>query len=101
MAWFYSALDNLASALAIECGELQETMLWKTDEEVTAMISQPETRQSLAEEIADVLIYALLLSAQTQIDPEASVVDKLAKNRIRYPATLAKGNAKKYTEFPP
>jgi NTP pyrophosphatase (non-canonical NTP hydrolase) len=45
-----------ASALAIECGELQETMLWKTDEEVAEMISQPETRQNLEEEIADVLI---------------------------------------------
>jgi dCTP diphosphatase len=52
---------NLAAALAVEASELQETMLWKTDPEVDEFLKTTDGRTSVASEIADVLIFSLLL----------------------------------------
>jgi NTP pyrophosphatase (non-canonical NTP hydrolase) len=77
---------QLATALAIECGELQETMLWKTDDDVKKMLLSGESRQAFEDEVADVLIYVLLLSAQTQVDPARAVMRKLVENCKKYPS---------------
>lgn len=38
---------NLAAALSIEAGELQETMLWKSDGEITRMLADPPVEKGL------------------------------------------------------
>ena len=55
----YHTPKNLAATLAIEVGELQETMLWKTDTQVTQLLKSPEEKKTIAGELADVLIYSL------------------------------------------
>jgi NTP pyrophosphatase (non-canonical NTP hydrolase) len=90
---------NLAAALAIEAGELQETMLWKTDHEVTELLETAEGRTSIAREIADVLIYSLLLCDATGIDPMTAIGEKLVENERKYPAELSRGKASKYTHL--
>lgn len=92
---------QLATALAIECAELQETMLWKTDEQVEEMTESVAGRKKLEEELADVLIYSLLLAATTGIDPTHSVLNKLAANEQKYPVERSKGRAEKYTHLKP
>jgi len=52
----------------------------------------------LEEEIADVLIYALLLSHDLGIDPLEAIERKLEQNAKKYPVDLSKGNAVKYSE---
>ena len=90
---------NLAAALAVEAAELQELMLWKGKEEVDHLVSSKNGHVKLSDEIADVLIYALLFCDAAGIDPDAAVRIKLKKNAEKYPVDLAKGSAKKYTEF--
>ena len=90
---------NLAAALAVEAAELQELMLWKGEEEVDHLVSSKNGHAKLSDEIADVLIYALLFCDAAGIDPDAAVRIKLKKNAEKYPVDLAKGSAKKYTEF--
>ena len=90
---------NLAAALAVEAAELQELMLWKGEEEVDHLVSSRNGHAKLSDEIADVLIYALLFCDAAGIDPDAAVRIKLKKNAEKYPVDLAKGSAKKYTEF--
>ena len=90
---------NLAAALAVEAAELQELMLWKGEEEVDHLVSSTNGHVKLSDEIADVLIYALLFCDAAGIDPDAAVRIKLKKNAEKYPVDLAKGSAKKYTEF--
>lgn len=85
---------NLAAALSIEAAELNEVFLWKTTEES----SQVEVER-VAEELADVLAYALLLADRFGLDPEQIVLDKIEQNRLKYPADKAKGTSKKYTEL--
>ena len=90
---------NLAAALAVEAAELQELMLWKGEEEVDHLVSSKNGHVKFSDEIADVLIYALLFCDAAGIDPDAAVRIKLKKNAGKYPVDLAKGSAKKYTEF--
>ena len=91
---------NLAAALAIEAAELQETMLWKSDDEVAKLLANAEGRASVSGEIADVLIYALLLCHSTGIDPLTAIAEKLEENRQKYPADISRGKATKYTDLP-
>jgi NTP pyrophosphatase (non-canonical NTP hydrolase) len=91
--------NHLATAIAIEAAELQEHFLWKSADEVQAKISQPEQKQAVGEELADVLIFSLLLAHEIGLDPMEIILHKLAANEKKYPVGKARGSAKKYTEL--
>lgn len=80
---------DLALSISIEAAELLECFQWSgTDADVT------EKRDRQAEELADVLIYGVLLADRLGIDLNAVVRAKLAKNAERYPAdTCRKGSS--------
>ena len=78
---------NLAMALSAEAGELLEA----ESEDL-----RPETREAVAQEIADVMIYLLRLADRTGIDPATAIDEKMRLNAERYPVELARGNATKY-----
>jgi NTP pyrophosphatase (non-canonical NTP hydrolase) len=92
---------NLAAALAIEAAELQETLLWKSDEQVASALKNEDQHQKVSDEIADVLIFALLFADAAGVDAASSIRNKLLKNEIKYPVERARGSALKYTEFEP
>lgn len=88
---------NLAASISIEAAELLECFQWSTDESLTKDVEK--RRSEIEEEIADVLIYALLLAHETGIDPVTAVQRKLAVNNAKYPVDKAKGSSAKYTEY--
>jgi len=88
---------NLAASISIEAAELLECFQWSSDETIADDVEK--RRSEIEEEIADVLIYALLLAHDTGIDPAGAVQRKLAKNDAKYPAEKAKGSRVKYTEL--
>jgi len=88
---------NLAESLAIESAEVLELFQWKSREEVEKYLE--EHKKDLAEEIADVLNYLLLLAHETEIDPTKALEEKIKLNEKRYPEKKSKGTAKKYTEL--
>ena len=90
---------QLAAALAIEGGELQQAMLWKTDAEVEAELADGTLRGELGDEIADVLSFALLLAHDLGFDPAELVAAKLAKNERRYPVAKSRGRSAKYDKL--
>jgi NTP pyrophosphatase (non-canonical NTP hydrolase) len=89
-AQFHNAKD-LALALNIEAAELLEVFLWKAPEQANI--------ESVKEELADVLTFALLLSEKYGLDVKQIVLEKLEKNALKYPVDKSKGSAKKYTEL--
>lgn len=91
--------QQLAAALSIEAGELQEIFLWKDGEEATSALQEPHTLRDASFEIADVLIYALLFCDAIGIDPAESIEAKLELNAKKYPVERSKGRSKKYTEL--
>lgn len=90
---------QLCAALSIEAAELQEILLWKDDSNVLASIGEPKTQMRLSHEIADVIIYALLLSHSCGIDPTRAIHEKLEHNAAKYPINKSRGNATKYSDL--
>ncbi len=87
---------NLATALSIEAAELQELFLWEGGDAEPRRSTNAEQK---SDEVADILIYALLFCHEMGIDPAEAVRRKLEKNRERYPVEKARGRSAKYTEL--
>jgi NTP pyrophosphatase (non-canonical NTP hydrolase) len=85
---------DLAISLSLEAGELLENFQWKSSEEAVA-----ENLENIKDEIADVVIYAILLSHELGINIEQAIQDKIEKNKQKYPVEKAFGSRKKYTKF--
>src|SRR5208282_4333026 len=95
----FHAPKNLSMALAAEAGELLEHFLWATPEESRAVAVDPARKAKIAEELADVVIYALEFANATGLDLAASIEAKIAANARKYPVEKAKGRSVKYTEL--
>lgn len=81
--------ENLAKSIVIESVELLENFQWNVEFD----------KEKVKEELADVMIYCLLLADRLEIDAIVNINAKIDKNEIKYPVEKAKGNSKKYTEF--
>ncbi len=91
---------NLAEAISIEAGELQEKFLWRSKEEIlTKMKEDPVYRKEVEEEFADVVIFCLNFANATEIDIAKAVTDKVDKNNKKYPLEKAKDTAEKYNKL--
>ena len=80
---------NLSMALAIEAAELMEHFQW---------ISMDESRQldataisEVGEELADVLCYALAIANELNLDVTSTLLQKMEKNREKYPVKDYRG----------
>ena len=90
---------NLSMALAAETGELLEIFQWLTEVEAGAVMEDPGKGLAVREEMADIFVYLLRLADVLGVDLESAVYHKLARNAAKYPVELARGSARKYTEF--
>ena len=90
---------NLSMALAAESGELMEHFLWSSPTQSSTIAADPVKRQKIAEELADVVIYALEFANVTGLDVAAAIEAKMAANAQKYPVEKARGNSAKYTEL--
>lgn len=88
---------NLAAALTIEAAELLEHFQWLTDAESASLPS--DVREKAILEMADVLLYLVRLADKLDANLIEAAKRKLVINAQKYPVSLAKGSAKKYTEF--
>ncbi|MGE5589628.1 MAG: nucleotide pyrophosphohydrolase [Bacillota bacterium] len=85
---------DLAISLSLEAGELLENFQWKSSEDAVS-----QERENIQDELADVLIYALILAHELDIDVAEAVRTKLAKNNAKYPVEKSFGSATKYTRL--
>lgn len=81
--------ENLAKSIAIEAGELLECYQWDD----VAMQGEVD------EELADVIIYSILMAESLNVDIEDIILKKLDKNIKKYPVSKAKGSNKKYDQL--
>lgn len=92
-AQFHNAKD-LALALSIEAAELNELFLWKTPAEVEVL-----NRERVAEELADVLVYAFFIAEKYDFDIQEIIMQKMIKNAAKYPVEKSRNLATKYTDL--
>ena len=88
---------NLAMGVAIEAAELMEEFHWLTPDESRAL--SPEKLQAVRLEMADVLVYLVLLADKLGVDLLAAAADKIAINAEKYPADSVRGKASKYDKY--
>ena len=85
---------DLAISISLEAAELLEVFQWSGED-----VEVPEKIDKVKEELADVINYSFLLADRLDLDVEQIVLDKIARNREKYPAELAYGSSAKYTEL--
>lgn len=88
---------NLAMALSVEAAELLEVFQWMTEADSRNL--DPAAKTAASEEIADVLLYLIVLSDALGIDPVAAAERKMVANAQKYPVEKARGTDKKYTQL--
>lgn len=85
---------DLAISISLEASELLENFQWKTSEE-----AKEKNQENIEQELADVLIYSLMLASDLELDVEGIIEKKLKLNDQKYPVEKSKGNKEKYTEL--
>ncbi|WP_214484499.1 nucleotide pyrophosphohydrolase [Bacillus sp. SM2101] len=87
-------VKDLAISLNLEASELLENFQWKSSEEAAEI-----KFEEIKDEIADVMIYLLLLCDKLDINLEDAVHSKLQKNAKKYPVERSLGSKVKYNEL--
>jgi len=82
---------NLSMSIAIEASELMEIFQWLSLDESKEKMLEGELRKNAIDEIADVLIYAVSFCNRNDIDISDAIMQKMEKNKIKYPVEKFKG----------
>lgn len=90
----YHHPKDLAISISLEASELLENFQWLTDEEAVK-----ENEENIRQELADVLIYSLMLASDLNLDIHEIIESKMKLNAIKYPVEKSKGSREKYTEL--
>jgi NTP pyrophosphatase (non-canonical NTP hydrolase) len=93
----FHSLKDLAAAIAIEAGELQELFLWAGREEEAGVLAG--RTDEVADELADILIQCLNFASAAGVDINHAVAVKLDKNAVKYPVERARGTSRKYSDL--
>jgi NTP pyrophosphatase (non-canonical NTP hydrolase) len=80
---------SIAMALSVEANELAELFQWHDNLPAQAYIDHPEIKDAVEDELADILIYALSMATQFDIDLADAATHKLEKNTERYDSETA------------
>ena len=82
---------NLAMSIAIEAAEIMEHFQWSDVNESALNVKNAEFRTEVADELADVMIYALSFANVSGIDISEAIYKKLARNETRFPIEKVSG----------
>lgn len=82
---------NLSMAIATEAAELMEHFRWTKNDASRDLVADPATQQAIAEELADILAFALSFANAAGIDISSTLRAKMAKNARKYPADQYRG----------
>ena len=85
---------HLAMSIAIEAAEIMEHFQWLTVEESAALVQDADQRATVADELADVLIYCLSFANSSGIDVSNAIHKKLTRNESRFPVEQIRGRVR-------
>lgn len=87
---------DIAISIMLEASELLEVFQWSGAD---TAVDTDKKMDKVKEELADVLIYALLMGNDLGLDISEIVSAKIDENNRKYPAEKAYGRADKYTAY--
>jgi NTP pyrophosphatase (non-canonical NTP hydrolase) len=82
---------NLAMSIGIEAGELMEVFQWLTPSDAHRLGANSRRKKQAGDELADVIIYCILLASALGLDISSTVLGKIRDNESKYPAGSYKG----------
>lgn len=91
---FHGAKD-LAIGISTEAAELLEHFRFQSQDEVDRILRDPDRREEIGAELADVLIFLLRFAQRFDFDLATVVADKLEANERRYPVATSRGSNRK------
>jgi len=90
----FHSLKDLLLGINIECGELQELFLWKSEAEINSV-----DKIKVEEELADIFIFLTYLTNHFGINILHAVENKMKLNEQKYPVNKSRNSNKKYNEL--
>ncbi len=88
---------DMAISLSLEASEVLEHFQWKNESEIKDYLDL--NKSEIADELADVLYWVLLMSHDLGIDITDALEKKIKKNELKYPVEKSKGKSTKYTNL--
>jgi NTP pyrophosphatase (non-canonical NTP hydrolase) len=88
---------DMALSLVLEAAEVMEHFQWKSKEEIETYII--EHKKEIADELADVFYWVLLMSHDLGIDIATASQSKIEEASKKYPIEKAKGIHTKYNQL--
>lgn len=88
---------DCAISLSLEAAEVLEHFQWKSEAEIEEYLKNH--KDDLAEELADVFNFLLLMCHDLEIDIVEASEKKLIKNDLKYPVEKARGRHTKWREL--
>jgi dCTP diphosphatase len=88
---------NMSMVIAIEASELMEKFRWLDGQESYQEVEK--SRREIENELADVVVTALMFANCANIDVSQAIAHKMAENIRKYPVEKAKGRSDKYTNL--
>lgn len=85
---------DLAISISLEAAELLEIFQWSGADTVCE-----DKKDKIREELADVLIYGVLMADACGLDLDEIIQEKMKRNNEKYPVDKARDSAQKYSEF--
>lgn len=82
---------NLSMAIATEAAELMEHFRWAKNTESAELLNDPATKHAVAEELADIIAFALSFANAAGIDITSTLRAKMTKNAMKYPVEKYRG----------
>ena len=93
----FHTLKNIACSINIEASELLEIFQWREIKSID--LKDSNLKEKIGDEVADILLYLIRFSDIADINLEEICLNKIKKNKKKYPISLSKGSSKKYNEF--
>ena len=90
-------LKNIAISINLESSELLEIFQWENEN--SNFWFKKKTKSLIEEEVADVMLYLLRFVDIAKIDLEKVCIEKIKKNKRKYPISLSKGISTKYNKL--
>ena len=85
---------DLAISISLESAELLEVFQWSGTD-----VNCEEKKDKIAEELADVINYCVLMADACGLDLDEIVQKKIELNNLKYPVDKARGKSDKYNKL--
>lgn len=95
----YHGPKDLAIGVITEAAELLEHFRFLSEEQAIELLNNPEQKEDIEDELADVLFFLLRFSQRFDIDLTQALQRKMEKSNKKYPVEKSRGSNRKYTKL--